>query len=123
MMTEITKRVVEKCLCSGRRDCFKQQTNGFPLHWIDPNKEHDRGAPGCWYNQDHKTIERLRQRITELETALEPFAAMYREGDEGERSPELACQRGCASDMTVIHNSDWVRAKRALRPEKESDER
>jgi len=49
-----------------------------------------------------------RKQIRELEDALRPFALMYRAGDEDNK--ELACQRGVASDMTVITNEDWAKA-------------
>lgn len=61
-------------------------------------------------------------RIAVLEAALAPFAAMARHGDEdGEQAAELVVQRGVASDMTVIKNRDWARARAALGGEKGPD--
>lgn len=47
----------------------------------------------------------------ELRMALEPFAAMHREGSDPH---ELACQRGVASDMTVLTSGDFERAATVL---------
>lgn len=42
-----------------------------------------------------------------LREALQPFAAMYREGTDHD---EIACKRGYASDATCVFSGDFARA-------------
>ena len=68
-----------------------------------------------------KEVEALKQgerepqsqatRIKELEEALKPFAKMHREGTD---PSEIACQRGVASDMTIITSQDFAFAASVL---------
>ena len=51
------------------------------------------------------------EQITLLRTALKPFAAMARDGDNPD---EVVLQRGAASDMTLLSNGDFTRALLAL---------
>lgn len=55
--------------------------------------------------------ERIERGIKTLSEALQPFAEMDREG--GDLS-EVACQRGTASDLTIITSADFRRARAAL---------
>lgn len=66
------------------------------------------------------SVYRLRRRVGELEAevealraALVPFAEMHRESSAPD---ELACQRGTASDMTVLKSGDFARAAEVLGP-------
>jgi hypothetical protein len=62
---------------------------------------------------DREVLSALNERLRELREALEPFARMHREDCD---LSELACQRGIASDMTIITSRDFARAFEALRP-------
>lgn len=55
-----------------------------------------------------------QQKIKKLTQALQPFAEMDREGEHINLS-ELACQRGIASDMTIITSEDFRRAAEILK--------
>ncbi len=52
------------------------------------------------------------QEIHQLVKALEPFARMDRGGNQDLQ--ELACQRGTASDLTILTSADFRRAAEAL---------
>lgn len=50
-------------------------------------------------------------RIAEMEAALRPFAQMDRSGCD---LSEIACERGVASDLTIITSGDFRRASDVL---------
>jgi hypothetical protein len=53
-----------------------------------------------------------QRKIKRLVEALTPFARMDREG--GVDLEEVACQRGTASDLTIITSADFRKANEAL---------
>lgn len=55
-----------------------------------------------------------QEKINKLVEALEPFSRMDREGDHINLQ-ELACQRGAASDLTIITSEDFRRAAKILK--------
>ncbi len=59
-----------------------------------------------------------QERINKLVEALEPFAKMDRDV-EGVDLGEVACQRGVASDLTLIDSQDFRRASEVLKEVKE----
>jgi hypothetical protein len=56
-------------------------------------------------------IEECFQAVPKLTEALRPFATMHRIGSD---PSEVACQRGTASDLTIITSGDFQRAYEAL---------
>ncbi len=59
-----------------------------------------------------------QEKINKLVEALEPFAQMDRDV-EGVNLQEVACQRGVASDLTLITSQDFRRAAEVLKEVKE----
>lgn len=57
------------------------------------------------------------QKIEKLTKALEPFAAMDREGTVEKN--RYVCQRGITSDMTIVTCEDFRSANEALKEVKE----
>lgn len=48
--------------------------------------------------------------VNEVIDILKPFAEMARDGDS-KRTRELACERGYASDKTILVSADFAAAK------------
>ena len=57
----------------------------------------------------------IEQKVHKLIGALEPFARMDREGRNIIGFEALACQRGIASDLTVLTSGDFRRAAEVLK--------
>lgn len=55
--------------------------------------------------------DRLQAENESYKSALAPFAAMHRKGSDPE---EVACQRGTASDLTIITSADFEWAAAVL---------
>jgi hypothetical protein len=60
---------------------------------------------------------KAKKRIKVLEEALNPFALMHREGTD---PSECACQRGIASDLTMITSRDFARAAESLKSDNQA---
>lgn len=55
------------------------------------------------------------KKIRQLIKALTPFAKMDREGEGTIAFDEVACQRGTASDLTILTSGDFRRAAEVIR--------
>lgn len=55
------------------------------------------------------------QKVSKLLAALEPFARMDRTGRDVVSFDEVACQRGVASDLTILTSGDFRKAAQVIR--------